>query len=145
MEAEASGGGLDPGLVESTLPLVPGIIERLQAGVDVADIGCGSGRHLNLIARAFPASRFVGLDFFDPALAAARAEASHLGPANVSFVKRDAASLNGSQTFDFITTFDAVHDQARPDLVLAGIVGSLRPGGTYLLRVSFSDWHSVAG
>ena len=132
LEAEASGAGLDPGLFDATLPLVPGLIERLRAGIDVADVGCGSGQHVNLMARTFLASRFVGLDFFDPALAAARAEASRLGLANVTFVKKDAASLDGSERFDFITTFDAVHDQARPDLVLAGIARSLRPGGTYL-------------
>ena len=131
-EAELSSLGLDPGLFETTLPLVPGLTERLQAGIDVADIGCGSGQHLNLMAGAYPASRFVGLDFFEPDLAAARAEASRLGLTNVSFVKQDAASLDGSERFDFITTFDAVHDQARPDLVLAGIARSLRPGGTYL-------------
>lgn len=51
---------------------------------------------------------------------------------NVNFVKRDAVSLDGSESYDFITTFDAVHDQARPDLVLAGIARSLRPGGSYL-------------
>jgi SAM-dependent methyltransferase len=132
LEAEASGAGLDHGLLDATLPLVPGLIERLRAGIDVADVGCGSGQHVNLMARTFLASRFVGLDFLDPALAAARVESSRLGLTNVSFVKKDAASLDGSERFDFVTTFDAVHDQARPDLVLAGIARSLRPGGTYL-------------
>ncbi len=51
---------------------------------------------------------------------------------NATFVQQDAASLEGSQRYDLITTFDAVHDQARPDLVLAGIARLLRPGGTYL-------------
>jgi SAM-dependent methyltransferase len=132
LQAEASGAGLDPGLVDTVLPLVPGLIERLHAGIEVADVGCGSGQHVNLMARTFPASRFVGLDFSDAVLAAARAEASLLGLTNVSFVKRDAASLDGSERFDLITTFDSVHDQARPDLVLAGIARSLRPGATYL-------------
>ncbi|MGO9962456.1 MAG: class I SAM-dependent methyltransferase [Acidimicrobiales bacterium] len=132
LQAEASGAGLDPGLVDATLPLVPGLIERLQSGIDVADVGCGSGQHVNLMARTFPASRFVGMDFFDPALEAARAEANLLGLSNVSFVQRNVASLAGSERFDLVTTFDAVHDQARPDLVLAGIARSLRPGGTYL-------------
>jgi 2-polyprenyl-3-methyl-5-hydroxy-6-metoxy-1,4-benzoquinol methylase len=47
-------------------------------------------------------------------------------------VQHDAASLDGKERYDFITTFDSVHDQARPDLVLAGIARSLRPGGIYL-------------
>ena len=51
---------------------------------------------------------------------------------NARFVSRDAADLGETAAFDFITSFDAVHDQARPDLMLAGIARALRPGGTYL-------------
>jgi hypothetical protein len=132
LEAEASGVGYDANLIEVTLPSVPGLVERLRKGIDVADVACGSGHAINLMAQAFPASRFVGLDFSAPALAAARAEAERLGVTNATFVQQDAASLEGSQRYDLITTFDAVHDQARPDLVLAGIARLLRPGGTYL-------------
>jgi SAM-dependent methyltransferase len=84
------------------------------------------------MAKAFPASRFVGLDIVEAALALGRSEASSQGLTNATFVKRDAAKLDGSEHFDFITTFDSVHDQARPDLVLSGIAHSLRPGGVYL-------------
>ena len=65
-------------------------------------------------------------------LQAARTEASELGLANTTFVERDAAELGEVTAFDFVTTFDAVHDQARPDLVLEGIARALRPGGTFL-------------
>jgi SAM-dependent methyltransferase len=132
VEAEASGVGYDADLVNVTLPLVPGLVERLRGGIDVADVGCGSGHAVNLMARAFPASRFVGLDISDQALAVAKAEADRLGAANATFVDQDVASLEGAEQYDFITTFDSVHDQARPDLVLAGIARLLRPGGTYL-------------
>jgi SAM-dependent methyltransferase len=60
------------------------------------------------------------------------AEADHKGLTNVRFEKRDAARLGETARFDFMTTFDSVHDQARPDLVLAGIAQALRPGGVYL-------------
>jgi SAM-dependent methyltransferase len=132
VQAEASGVDYDADLVGATLPLVPGLVERLRQGIDVADVGCGSGHAINLMAQAFPNSRFAGLDFSAQALEAGRAEAARLGTTNASFVQQDAASLDGAERYDFITTFDAVHDQARPDLVLAGIARLLRPGGVYL-------------
>ena len=130
--AEDSGAVHDATLIDMTLPLIPGLIDRLRRGIDVADVGCGSGHAANLMAGAFPRSRFTGFDFSDTGITAARAEAHRKGLTNVRFEQRDAAHLGETARFDFITTFDAVHDQARPDLVLAGIAGALRPGGVYL-------------
>ncbi|CAN5178146.1 class I SAM-dependent methyltransferase [soil metagenome] len=130
--AEDSGAVHDATLIDVTLPLVPGLVERLAEGIDVADVGCGSGHALSLMAGAFPASRFVGFDLSEGGIAVADAEAQRMGLTNVSFVTRDAATLDGAEQFDFITTFDAVHDQARPDLVLRGIAQSLRADGVYL-------------
>jgi SAM-dependent methyltransferase len=130
--AEDSGAVHDATLIGVTLPLVPGLVDRLGQGIDVADVGCGSGHAINLMAEAFPRSRFTGFDFSDDGLAAARAEASRKGLTNARFEKRDAARLGEAARFDLITTFDAVHDQARPDLMLAGIAQALRPGGVYL-------------
>jgi len=130
--AEDTGAVRDATLIDATLPLVPGLVGRLEHGIDVADVGCGSGHAVNLMAEAFPRSRFAGFDFSDPGLAAATAEAERKGLTNVRFDKRDAARLGETARFDFITTFDAVHDQARPDLALAGIAQALRPGGVYL-------------
>jgi SAM-dependent methyltransferase len=130
--AERSGAGYDATLTDVVLPLVPGLTGRLARGIAAADVGCGSGHALNLMAEAFPRSRFTGFDLSDAAIAAARAEAKRKGLANVRFERRDAAHLGEDGGFDFITTFDAVHDQARPDLLLAGIAGALRPGGVYL-------------
>ena len=130
--AEDSGAVHDATLIEVTLPLVPGLIDRLSQGIDVADVGCGSGHAVNLMAEAFPRSRFAGFDFSDAGIAAARLEATRKGLINARFHKRDAAHLNETGQFDFVTTFDAVHDQAQPDLVLAEIARALRPGGVYL-------------
>jgi ubiquinone/menaquinone biosynthesis C-methylase UbiE len=130
--AEDSGTVQDAALIDAILPLVPGLVERLQRGITVADVGCGSGHAVNLMAQAFPNSRFVGVDISDEGLAAGAAEAQTHGLSNVRFEKRDAATLDGSEQFDVITTFDAVHDQARPDLVLHGIARSLQPDGVYL-------------
>ena len=130
--AEDTGAVQDATLIDVTLPLVPGLVGRLEQGIDVADVGCGSGHAANLMAEAFPRSRFTGFDLSDTGLAAAVAEADRKGLTNVRFEKRDAARLGETARFDFITTFDSVHDQARPDLVLAGIAQALRPGGVYL-------------
>jgi len=130
--AELSWAALDAGLLEAVLPLVPGLSQRLHGGIDVADVGCGWGHALNLMAEAFPASRFVGCDVSDEALAAGRTEAERKGLGNVQFERRDASAIGVTEGFDFITSFGVVHDQARPDLVLRGIARAMRPGGTYL-------------
>ena len=130
--AEESGQVLDAALISTVVPLVPGLHERLVAGIDVADVGCGSGHAINLLAQAYPSSRFVGFDFSEEGIAAARAEAAAAGSSNATFDVRDAATLSGPPAFDLITTFDAIHDQAQPARVLQGIHDMLRPDGVYL-------------
>ncbi len=70
--AEESAQIFDASLVQTTLPSIPDLVERLQEGIDVADIGCGSGHAINLMAQAFPRSRFVGYDFSKEGIAACR-------------------------------------------------------------------------
>jgi SAM-dependent methyltransferase len=130
--AEMSAATYDATLVDVTLPLVPGLVARLKDGIDVADVGCGSGHAINLMAKAFPKSRFTGIDFSEEGIAAGRAEAKALGLANATFELNDAATLSGPPRYDFITTFDSVHDQAHPDRMLEGIGAALRTGGAYL-------------
>lgn len=129
---ENSAQRYDRALIPVVLPLVPGLLARLEAGIDVADIACGSGHAINLMAKAFPASRFTGIDISTQAIARARAEAEAMGATNATFETADAARLHGPARYDFVTTFDAIHDQAEPDRVLAGIATMLRDGGAYL-------------
>lgn len=123
----------DAGLLDVVVPTVPGLHEQLSAGAALADVGCGSGHAVNLLARAYPASTFVGYDLGDEAIAAARAEAAAWGLTNASFELRDVAELGEEAAYDVVTAFDAIHDQAFPDRVLAGIAAALRPGGTFLM------------
>jgi SAM-dependent methyltransferase len=132
--AEESEQVMDNSLLQVILPLVTGIEEQLQAGIDVADIGCGSGHALNIMAQAFPRSRFAGYDFSQEGIAAAQAEARRLGLTNTYFEVRDVANLDIHDRYDFITAFDSIHDQARPAEVLKAIEESLRPGGVFLMR-----------
>jgi ubiquinone/menaquinone biosynthesis C-methylase UbiE len=130
--AENSALVFDAALLEVVLPLVPGLPTRLEEGIAVADVGCGAGHAINLMAEAYPNSRFVGFDFSAEGVAVGAAEAAAKGLRNASFENRDVATLSGPAAYDLVTTFDSVHDQARPAEVLRGIFEMLRTGGTYL-------------
>ncbi len=131
--AEDSAHIFDVSLVQTTLPSIPGVVERLQAGIDVADIGCGSGHAINLMAQAFPHSRFVGYDISEEGIAAARSEAKRLGLTNARFEVQDVSHLDTQGRYDLITAFDSIHDQARPTQVLAAIARALRSQGMFLM------------
>lgn len=131
--AEQSGVVYDKALVDTVLPLVDGLVERLRSGIDVADFGCGSGHAINVMARAFPASRFTGVDFSDEAIAVGAREAADLGLANATFEAQNLAELDRPDAYDVITVFDAIHDQAQPARVLENIYRALRPGGVLLM------------
>ena len=135
--AEDSGQSVLSSLESHILPLVPGLAERLAAGVRVLDVGCGRGRILHRLATLFPASRFTGIDLSEEAIAYARAEATRQGLDNVEFVVADLSDFDTTAepgAFDCITTFDAVHDQARPLSVLKGIHRALKADGIYLMQ-----------
>jgi 2-polyprenyl-3-methyl-5-hydroxy-6-metoxy-1,4-benzoquinol methylase len=134
--AEMSGVVFDAALVDVVLPLVDGLPERLRSGADVADFGCGSGHAINVMARAFPASRFTGVDFSEEAIAAGAQEAARLGLTNATFESHNLAGPGMAEkraTYDVITVFDAIHDQAQPARVLENIHRALRPGGVLLM------------
>ncbi|MEW5813587.1 MAG: class I SAM-dependent methyltransferase [Actinomycetota bacterium] len=131
--AEESGEVFDAALVDAILPMVEGLPDRLHGGVDVADFGCGSGHAVNVMATAFPQSRFTGIDFSEEGLAAGADEARRQGLTNARFVAADVAGYEATDAFDVITAFDAIHDQAHPARVLRNIQRALRPGGTFLM------------
>jgi SAM-dependent methyltransferase len=108
-----------------------GLIARLEAGIRVADVGCGTGHCVTLMARRFPKSTFVGYDISESGIAGARAAAA--GLANASFVVQDVAKLEAPAPFDLITAFDAIHDQADPAGVLRRIRAALGADGTFLM------------
>jgi 2-polyprenyl-3-methyl-5-hydroxy-6-metoxy-1,4-benzoquinol methylase len=131
--AEESGAVHDAGLIETILPLVPGLVERLYTGINVLDVGCGRGHAINLMAQAFPNSQFLGLDFSEEGIATGRAEAERLGLSNAHFEVQDVARLDSHRQYDLITAFDAIHDQAHPATVLQRIATALSPNGVFLM------------
>lgn len=132
--AEDSGQTVLPVLLDQILPLAPGLVERLQGGIEVLDIGCGAGRAVNLMARTFPRSRFLGVDLSEEGIGLARAEAARLKLSNAVFEVKDLTDFDLQGRFDLVTAFDAVHDQARPDQVLAGVARVLAPGGVFIMQ-----------
>jgi len=132
--AEDSGQSVLPALIDSILPLKPGLVESLERGIDVLDVGCGAGRALNLLARTYPRSRFTGYDLSLEAIAAGRAEAERHGSTNLRLEAVDLTTFDLEPRFDLVTAFDAIHDQADPARVLRSIRRALRPGGTFLMQ-----------
>lgn len=126
-------GGFDESLVPEWLGLVPGVEELLTAGARVADVGCGTGHAMVVLAKAFPTSSFVGYDIAEDAIDLARREAQEVGVDNVAFEVADAATLSVDDRFDLVFVFDAIHDQVDPAAVLEGIRDLLVPGGLFLM------------
>jgi SAM-dependent methyltransferase len=128
-----SAGWFDYLLVPDWLPRVEGVVERLERGCRVADVGCGSGRALVALARAFPRSRYTGIDAFGPAVARAEARAREAGVSErVRFERRDlAAGLPGP--FDVITTFNSAHDFGDLPGAFAAIRRALAPDGVWVI------------
>ena len=105
--------------------------------MQVLDVGCGRGRALLHLAQRFPGSDFVGYDLSDEALRDAACRAAELCLRNVTFERRDLTEFAVQApvaTFDLITAFDAIHDQAAPQSVLDGINLALVEGGTFLMQ-----------
>ena len=126
LQAEDTARVFDARLIDQIVPLVGGLGERLRAGIDVLDVGCGQGHAINLMARNFPNSRFTGYDISKEGIQAAREEAKQIGLTNVKFEVNGIASINDHEKYDLITAFDVIHDQAQPAKVLKGIYNALR-------------------
>ncbi|SMO84971.1 Methyltransferase domain-containing protein [Fodinibius sediminis] len=141
--AEDSGMTVVDALEDHILPLVPDIFTKLADGIRVLDLGCGRGKALMKMAAEFPNSDFHGMDISEKAIQWAREEAAQRKLDNLSFEIRDASLFDRTAepgVYDFVTTFDAVHDQADPLAVLKGIRRTLKPGAVYLMQ----DIHSTS-
>lgn len=120
-------------LVPAALPALDGVVEKLEAGAVVADIGCGGGLAVALMAARFPNSTFHGFDISEHALARARARQDDLGLVNVSFLDPRHEPIPTAATYDLVTTFDCIHDMTHPHDMLVTIRRALKNDGTWLL------------
>ncbi|KAF8375885.1 hypothetical protein PRIPAC_82314 [Pristionchus pacificus] len=137
-------------LVKDYFPLI-GMNSVLSTGGRVLDVGCGTGFHSMKIATAFPHCSVDGVDISDAAVSIARTNADEEKIDNIIFRIADAGELpaDWTNTFDFVTIFDACHDQLRPDMCLAEIYRVLKPGGVFAMLEMrgtssvFDDCHNL--
>ncbi|MEK7426409.1 MAG: class I SAM-dependent methyltransferase [Actinomycetota bacterium] len=120
-------------LLPVVLPALDGVVERLRAGARLADIGCGAGSAVLLMAAAFPKSTFVGYDISQHALARARAKLADGALANAAFHDPRDSSLPDDGSVDVVTTFDCIHDMTHPQEMMGAIRRALADDGTWLL------------
>ena len=131
--------GYSANLISSWIPALDGVRAKLEAGALVADVGCGHGASTVIMAQAFPASRFVGFDYHEPSIEAARKAAAAAGVVDrVRFVVASGTEFK-EKNFDFACCFDCVHDMGDPVRVLAHIRGSLKPNGTLMIVEPFAN------
>ena len=120
-------------LVPMALPRIAGVVPALTRGARVADVGCGAGIALLEMAKAFPESRFHGYEISQHALARAEANRSAAGADNAIFHDARRDPLAGDASFDFITTFDCLHDMTDPARVIDAIRAAIRADGVWLI------------
>jgi 2-polyprenyl-3-methyl-5-hydroxy-6-metoxy-1,4-benzoquinol methylase len=132
-EARFSGPWMRANLVPVIIPGLAGLAAKLTAGAKAADVGCGSGGALLELARAFPKSEFHGYDSAGVAIDLAQERFARAGVANVTLHHAPAAMLPADASFDFIMTWDCLHDMTRPDVAMRAIRAAIRPDGTWLI------------
>lgn len=129
--------GLSPwykhSLIPVALPMLDGVVAKLERGAKVADVGCGAGAALIEMAKAFPASAFHGYELSKHALERGEANRARAGVENLTFHDVQSDPLPDDHSFDFITTFDCLHDMTRPDRTIAAIHRALGPDGSWLI------------
>jgi SAM-dependent methyltransferase len=118
-------------LLQTWIPSLEGVREKLEAGIRVADVGCGHGHSTVILAKAFPNSRFIGFDYHEDSVRAATERARDAGLTNVAFQVGSGADYPG--TYDFVCVFDALHDMGNPTACSRHVRESLTPGGTWMI------------
>jgi SAM-dependent methyltransferase len=137
--------GYAANLVASWIPALDGVAERLGRGIEVADVGCGYGASTIILARAYPASSFVGFDNHRPSIEAARERAEQAGVADrVRFEVAGATGYPGTR-YGLVCVFDALHDMGDPVGAARHIRRSLDPDGTFLLVEPMAAEDPAAG
>ncbi|MFW5653299.1 MAG: class I SAM-dependent methyltransferase [Planctomycetota bacterium] len=135
-------------VVQSWIPSLPGIEDKLRTGIMVADLGCGHGTSTIVMAKAYPNSQFIGIDNHAPSIERSRELAAEEGLSNVRFELASAQNFQGPQTpdthhgsqradtdagYELITTFDALHDMGDPRGAARRVHEMLKPDGSWMV------------
>jgi SAM-dependent methyltransferase len=125
--------GYNANLVDAWLPALDGVVAKLEQGASVADVGCGHGASTILMAQAFPASSFVGFDYYPDSITTARERAEQAGVGDrIRFELATADSFPGGG-YDLVTMFDCLHDMGDPVGAARHVRDALAPDGTWMI------------
>ncbi|MGP7999523.1 MAG: methyltransferase domain-containing protein [Streptosporangiaceae bacterium] len=125
--------GYNASLVSAWLPALDGVVAKLEAGAQVADVGCGHGSSTILMAQAYPNSSFTGSDYHQDSIETARRRAEAAGVADrVRFEVGPASAYTGTG-YDLVTMFDCLHDMGDPVGAARHVHGTLKPDGTWMI------------
>lgn len=131
--------GYAANLINSWIPALEGVADKLRRGGKVADVGCGHGASTILMAQAFPQSTFVGFDYHQGSIDAANERAKSVGVTkNTSFAAAPAKAYPGND-YDFVTFFDCLHDMGDPVGAAKHVKQSLKPDGTWMIVEPFAN------
>ena len=125
-------------LIDSWIPALDGVREKLESGAKVADIGCGHGSSTIIMAQAFPNSTFYGFDFHEPSIEHARERSSAAGVSGNTIFEVVTAKEYPGKDYDLVAIFDALHDMGDPVGASKHIASSLSDGGTFMLVEPFA-------
>jgi SAM-dependent methyltransferase len=126
-------------LTQQWIPALDGVEAKLRSGASVADIGCGCGASTIIMARAYPASRFVGFDYHEGSIVKARQAAVDAGVADRCRFDVATAKDYEDGGYDLVTVFDALHDMGDPTGVAAHVLDTLAPDGTWMIVEPFAE------
>jgi 2-polyprenyl-3-methyl-5-hydroxy-6-metoxy-1,4-benzoquinol methylase len=132
-ESRFSSPWMRANLVPVILPGLHGVVPKLDAGARVVDVGCGSGKALLEMAKAYPRSEFHGYDNAELAIGFAKDNLAKSGLRNVTFHLAAASELPRDASFDFILTWDCLHDLTGPAEAMRAIRAAIKPDGTWLI------------
>ena len=125
--------GYKANLVAAWLPALNGVLDKLDRGAKVADIGCGAGASTIIMAESFPRSEFIGIDYHDKSIDRAKEAAREAGgPPNLSFAVASAKEAPGAD-YDLVCIFDALHDMGDPVGAATRVREMLKPDGTFMI------------
>jgi SAM-dependent methyltransferase len=125
--------GYNANLIPSWLPALEGVVEKLERGAKVADVGCGHGASTILMAKTYPNSTFIGSDYHDGSIETARKRAEEAGVSDrVTFEVAPAAGYSG-KGYDLVTMFDCLHDMGDPAGAARHVRETLAVDGTWMI------------
>ncbi|QUD88382.1 class I SAM-dependent methyltransferase [Phenylobacterium montanum] len=131
--------GYNANLIDSWIPALEGVRERLEQGAEVADVGCGHGASTILMAQAFPKSHFYGFDYHQASIDRAREAAKEAGVADRITFEKAAAKDFPAHDYDLVTMFDCLHDMGDPVGAGKHVRETMKPDGVWMVVEPFAN------